>query len=134
MVGSAIVTLYALANAAKLGKLTGNAVKNFMKRSNTGNKEKSRAYFGAVNNQLAEQKAKQQQLAKTNSFRKKINTKLNAPNKPSPIPVSKLSPAPKVNVGGQLQDFKAKQNKAISKGLSNPVNMETKIKNIMGVN
>ena len=38
------------------------------------------------------------------------------------------------NVGNQLNTFKKKQNQAIGKGLSNPVNYEQKIKNIMGVN
>lgn len=78
--------------------------------------------------------ARQQQLRQ--SGLNKLQNKPRNPNLGFNSPNTLQKPQP-LNVGAKMGQYKTKQNSAISKGLSNPVNKpnaEDKIKNIMGVN
>lgn len=94
----------------------------------------------AGKSQVYWQKQKQKLDAMNQERQKMSNFAQKETNKFSKKPVLPVSPMPSVNkpqplnVGGQLNTFKKKQNKAIAKGLKNPINYEQKIKNIMGVN
>lgn len=85
----------------------------------------------ARQNVAKQQQSRQTGLNKLQNKPRNPNLGFNSPNTLKKQPL---------NVGqklGQYQKQQAKQNKAISKGLSNPVNkpsVEDKIKNIMGVN
>ena len=77
--------------------------------------------------------AKQQQMKQTGF--NKLQNKPRNPNLGFNKPTELKKPQP-FNAGAKVQSFKKQQNKAISKGLSNPVNKPTyedKVKNIMGV-
>lgn len=89
--------------------------------------------------QIASQRAQQQAVRKQQAGFERLENKKRKPKLGFDSPNTLKKPQP-LNVGqklGQYQKQQAKQNKAISKGLSNPVNKpstEDKIKNIMGVN
>lgn len=85
---------------------------------------------------MKNEKLRQKEFEKNERFKQKLQNKPRNPNLGfnSPNTLQKQQP---LNVGAKIGQYKAKQNSAISKGLSNPVNkpnVEDKIKNIMGVN
>lgn len=132
MFGALFGPMLALGQAIKLGKAGVSAKKSgerFRKKALQAEQKKARAEQKQamekkkVANAFAKQQKQQQsQINKVNKNAQKVNLSFNKPT------------TPKMNVGNQLNTFKKKQNQAIGKGLSNPVNYEQKIKNIMGVN
>ena len=120
-----------LSSLARFGFGLGNKIQRFANAQENAQRKQELQKNAIANKQkLAKQKEMQKQALQNERFRKKINTGL---AKKSPLPttpkINVSKPAP-VDVGAKMKQFKAKQ----SQGLKNPVNLDNKIKNIMGVN